>query len=76
MRWTRQRWVCEGAWGGLISVSEHLAREDGGAVSLSAFAKASVRHAALELGAMAAGMPGRSLGEVGEGVAVGEVVWS
>ena len=39
-----------GSQGGLISVSEHLAREDDGAVSLSTFAEASVRHAALQLG--------------------------
>jgi hypothetical protein len=39
-----------GSQGGLISVSEHLAREDDGAVSSSTFAEASVRHAALELG--------------------------
>jgi hypothetical protein len=39
-----------GLQGGLLSVSEHLAREDDDAVSLSAFAEASVRHAVLELG--------------------------
>jgi hypothetical protein len=45
------------AQGGLISVSEHLACEDDGAVSSSAFAEASARHAASELEASAAGMP-------------------
>jgi hypothetical protein len=39
-----------GSQGGLLSVSEHLARKDDGAVAFSAFAEASTRHAALELG--------------------------